>query len=170
MKKSGLNTLCYLAFLLSMTTGLSGCLERDLDELPAFEDAKIVNIFTEFRYNDAIEKNLNGSPKVKFLTLPVTRTFKLKEENPGAATDSVLLAVTVPAASGSFTAAIREQVKTQNLVVYGNISTAATIEPLNGAPVLGTPGDFSAPRQYQVTAADNKSSRLWTVKIVSLTK
>lgn len=160
-------------FLLAVLAGplfLTSCMDQGLDELPAFSDAKIVNVFTEFRYADPVEKNADGSAKIKYLNLPVTRTYKLKEETPGAVTDSVLLAVSVPAASGSFTTALRDQVKTQNLVVYGNISTAASITPLSGAPVLGAPGDFSLPRQYEITAADKKTSRVWTVKITKLSK
>jgi len=158
-----LKPVFYLAVLLSGL--LTGCLEKGLENLPAFEDAKIVNIFAEYRFKDASVKNADGSPKVIFVNLPVTRTFKLKEETPGAATDSVLLEVTVPQPSGSFTAEVRNQVSAQNLVVYGNISSAAEIAPLSGAPVFGSPGDFSSPRQYQVTAADKLKTRVWTVKI-----
>lgn len=43
------------------------------------------------------------------------------------------------------------------LWVYVSISDAATLSPLNGAPKLGTPGDFSEDRLYRVTAADGSS-------------
>ena len=43
-----------------------------------------------------------------------------------------------------------------------DLSTAARITPLNGAPKLGNPGDFSAKEfKYQVTAADG-TKKEWT--------
>lgn len=165
--KNGLNGLAWAAFL---TLSLSSCLKSGLDELPAFTDTQIVTIFTEYRFKDPVAKNADGSQKVLFVNLPVTRTTKLKENTPGAASDSVLLAVTVPPVSGAFTEQIRSQVSAQNLTVYCNISTAATIVPLAGASQLGVPGDYSAPRQYQVTAADGVTSRIWTIKVAKLTK
>ena len=45
-----------------------------------------------------------------------------------------------------------------SLWVYVSISDAATVTPLDGAPKLGTPGDFSANRTYRVTAADGSYS------------
>lgn len=158
-----------ILIILGGITMLTGCLKSDLNDLPAFEDAQIVSLFTEFRYQDGVSKNSDGSNKVFNLNLPVTRTFKLKE-NTGAVSDSVLLTVSVPAASGTFTEQIRSQVTSANLVVYGNLSTAASIAPLMGAPVWGVPGDFSAPRQYLVTAADKKTTRTWVIKIASLVK
>jgi hypothetical protein len=42
--------------------------------------------------------------------------------------------------------------------------------PLNGAPKLGSPGDFSAKEfKYQVTAADG-TKREWTIKITDFVK
>ena len=170
MKKKLIPYTISLGLLAAAATGLTGCLDKGLEELPAFEEAKIINVFTEYRFKDATAKNVDGSPKVNIVSLPVARTFKLRENTPGAATDSVLLEVTIPQASGAFSAAVRDKVSASDLVVYGNISTAAGITPLAGSPVLGVPGDFSAPRQYQVTAADGKNSRLWTIKITKLIK
>ena len=45
---------------------------------------------------------------------------------------------------------------------YANIPDAATIVPLDGAPVLGAPGDFSKPVSYTITAADG-STATWVV-------
>lgn len=41
-----------------------------------------------------------------------------------------------------------------NVVVSLNISTAAMIQPIDGAAVLGKPGDWSKPNKYEITAAD----------------
>ncbi|MDE7236705.1 MAG: hypothetical protein K2N66_02660, partial [Paramuribaculum sp.] len=53
---------------------------------------------------------------------------------------------------------------TSELVVVLNISTAAVIEPLDGAPALGVPGDWSKPNKYQITAANGKK-KVWTVTL-----
>ena len=83
--------------------------------------------------------------------------------------DDFVQGMTVPAASGAFTETIRGQVSLASLVGKFNISTAAAIEPVEGSPTLGIPGDFSAPRKYRVTAA-NGASQVWTVHITSLDK
>lgn len=54
--------------------------------------------------------------------------------------------------------------KASELVVVLSISTASTIKPLDGAPVLGQPGDWSKPNKYQVTAA-NGDKKIWTVTL-----
>ena len=78
--------------------------------------------------------------------------------------------LTVPTASGSFTDAVRQNVSLSNLIAYIDLSTAARIMPLNGAPKLGSPGDFSAKEfKYQVTAADG-TKREWTIKITDFVK
>jgi hypothetical protein len=45
---------------------------------------------------------------------------------------------------------------------YANIPDAATMVPLDGAPKLGTPGDYTHPVSYQITAADG-STTTWIV-------
>lgn len=51
-----------------------------------------------------------------------------------------------------------------------NLRATARIMPLNGAPKLGSPGDFSAKEfKYQVTAADG-TKREWTIKITDFVK
>ena len=49
-------------------------------------------------------------------------------------------------------------------VVAVTISTAATIKPINGAPKLGVPGDWTKDNQYEVTAADG-TKKVWTIVV-----
>ena len=161
IKKLGFLMLILLAF------GLTSCLEHGLDDLPAFDEAVISNIFIEHRYMDPNDKWTDGSEIVKFQRLEISRDIVLREGS-GSSLDSVIVEPVVPAASGSFTEAERQNVTLNNLVAFVNISTAATIEPLDGAPVLGEPGDFSQPRKYRITAADGKTSRDWVILIKPL--
>lgn len=150
-----------------MLTGLSSCLTQGLDELPAFDDAKIVNVFVEHRYKDNSDEWIDGSNVVKFQKLDISRKFVTAEES-GSPYDSIIIEPTIPKPSGSFTAEERLNVTLEHIVVYVNISTAAKIEPIDGAPKLGVPGDFSKPRKYKVTAADNKTTSEWVIMIKPL--
>ena len=49
-------------------------------------------------------------------------------------------------------------------MVAVTISTAATIKPINGAPKLGVPGDWTKDNQYEVTAADG-TKKVWTIVV-----
>lgn len=157
-------TLKFVGLIFCSLTLLTSCLKAGLDELPTFTDADITNIYFEYRYQDPTDLWDDGSAKVKFVNLTVAP----KTIDVAAAT--VTVGITVPAASGSFTAAERAKVALTNIICTANISTAAKVEPLEGAPRPGTPGDFSAPRKYQVTAADGITKKTWTITITALNK
>jgi hypothetical protein len=145
-------------------TLLTSCLKSGLADLPVYTDCDITNIYFEYRYEDPTALWIDGSPIVKYITLVVaTKTID-------AAANTVTVGINVPAASGTFTTAERAKVALTNIVCTMNISTAATIAPLEGAPKLGVPGDFSAIRKYLVTAADGKTTKTWTVTITALNK
>ena len=97
----------------------------------------------------------------------VTLTVADKVINAEAGT--ITCTVTVPPADGPFTEAIRSTVALTNLVGKFNLSTAAIIAPQDGAPTLGSPGDFSATRRYLVTAA-NGTKKDWTIQVTALNK
>ncbi len=143
----------------------SSCLEANLPDLPAFEEANITDVKFDFRYKDPTDKWINGEPVVKVVALTVNANTKVIN----TANATVTCTVTVPAANGPFTEEIRNTVSLTNIVGKFNLSTAAVIKPLDGAPTLGTPGDFSIPRKYEVTAA-NGTKKVWTVHVTALNK
>ena len=150
-------------FILSLTI-FTSCLKAGLGDLPAFTDADITNVYYEYRYQDPTDLWTDGTAKVKYITLTLaTKTID-------ATAKTVSVALSVPAASGSFTTTERAKVALTNLVCMTSISTAAKIAPVSGAPILGGPGDFSAPRQYIVTAADGITAKTWTITVTALTK
>lgn len=155
--------------ILGMALSLSSCLKYGLEEnLPKFKDALITEVFMEYRFEDS-KATSGGSPLVRNVTLTLTqKQFKRKENTAGASLDSLIFNVTVPAASGAFTAEEKAKVSKNRLVLMTNISPAATMEALEGAPQPGLPGDFSQPRKYKITAA-NGDSRIWVVKIGNFT-
>lgn len=160
----------YSIAIAGLLLSLSSCLKAGLDEnLPKFKDAFITDVFMEYRFEDPTATS-GGSPVVRIVNLNISaKQFKRLEDNPGAATDSAIFDVQVPAASGSFTTAERDKVNLTNLVFMSNISTAATMSAIEGAPRPGVPGDFSQARKYQVKAADG-SVRTWTVRVNRLIK
>lgn len=131
----------------------SSCLKRDLHELPAFKDANIDRFDFEYRWDD------NGT----------FRVVRFNTDTPVIDGKNLKVTATVPAASGSFTAAVRNNVTSSGIVAMCNISTAATIKPLNDAPQLGVPGDFSKAAMYEVTAADGVTKNQWTL-VLTLVK
>ena len=132
------------------------------DELPAYEDAEITKVGFYHRFAGSGTDAITGEP------IMVETEFSCQYEiNSEAAT--VYVDVTVPDANGEFTEAERNNVSQSNLWGYFNVSTAAKVTPINGAPTLGTPGDWTIPQEYQIMAADG-TTKDWTVIIRSFNK
>ena len=140
----------YLLLVLIISLGLSSCLESGLDDLPVFEDADITNFNFEVRWKDAT----TGDFKVYGLQ----NTPTIDKDN-----KTVINKITVPTANANFPEEVRNAVSVGNIVGYCDLSTAATIEPVEGAPKLGVPGNFSSSVKYKVTAADKQTEKIWTV-------
>ncbi len=145
-------------------TLFTSCLKSGLDDLPAYTDANITNIYFEYRYQDPTSTWTDGSAKVKYVTLTVAS--KTIDNTANTAT----VTLTAPAASGTFTDTERAKVALTNIVCTTNVSTAASVKPLEGSPTLGVPGDFSSPRKYLITAADGKTTKTWTITVTALNK
>ena len=62
----------------------------------------------------------------------------------------------------------KADVNINNIVVAVDISTASVMQPVEGAPKLGVPADWSSPHKYLVKAA-NGQTKVWTIS-VTLTK
>ena len=131
--------------------GMTACLESGLEELPAFEDANITDFYFEYRYF----VTQNGFTSANFV--------RLTNVDRSITDQAVNLTVSIPEAAGTFTEAERAKVNLSDIIGYCYLSTAATIESIEGAPQLGKPGNFTAPVKYKVTAADGKTSKTWTI-------
>lgn len=146
-----------IAMLLVWLVSATSCLKAGLDDLPTYDEAKITNIYFEYRWYDEGTKQL----RVQALTLDKT----IDEEN-----SMVTCNITVPGTNAVFTEKIRNEVSLSKIVCYVDMSTAARLKPLNGAPALGEMQDFSAKDfRYLVTAA-NGDKREWTIKIQDFKK
>jgi hypothetical protein len=142
-----------LVCLISFTS----CLEYNLDELPAFSDADILEMRFEYRWYDEIKNVMMVQP----LT---TKNINDKENK------IIKCEITVPEASGFFTNQIRSNVNLSNITGFCNISPAASIKPIEGSPLLGKVSDFSKPEmKYLLTAADG-TTKTWILKIDAFKK
>lgn len=150
----------YLKYIILLLVAVSftSCLEMGLEELPAFSDSNIVNVKFEHRWS--VKEGTSDKLRVRVLNTE----YSVNKESA-----KVTCKVTVPAAGGEFTEEVRNSININKLIAYTTISTAATISPLDGAPVLGAPGDWSKPNKYLVTAADG-SKQEWTIELTGLIK
>ncbi|MBB2147905.1 DUF5018-related domain-containing protein [Pedobacter gandavensis] len=154
-----IKTLLCLSLLL-VTTVMTSCLKKGLPDYPEWDGTNIDNVYVEYRFNGPDQ--YGGQSIVAIKKLDVVKTVD-------APNSTIKLAVTVPAASGSFSIAERAKVAQNNLWVYLDISTAATIKPLAGTPKLGDPTNLTVPQQYEVTAA-NGTKKTWTIVVTSFNK
>lgn len=146
--------------LLVISTLFSSCLKKDLPAYPLWDGNYINNVYVEYRYNS--DQTYDGKPIVAYQRLDVDQTID-------SAKNTISLNITVPAASGSFTTAVRDQVSQDSLWVYFDLSTAATAAPAGSTPKPGYSTDLTKPQSYVVTAA-NGQQRTWTIVVSSFTK
>ena len=158
MKKISLSTLKWVFLLICMPL-ITAC---SWEDLPSYEEAEISAVQLYHRWASTDKDPITGEPVVKE-----------KRLNCSSAVDSenavIKVTVTVPAASGDFTEAVRNQVALNKLWGQVTVSTAARITPINGTANLGTPDDWTQERKFSVKAA-NGNTKIWTIKVVSFTK
>lgn len=159
MKTKFIICISLFAFLFSF----SSCLESGLDELDTYSDADVTAINFEYRWT--IPENPNdpwAGDKLQVKTMSTASTF---------GDGTIECVITVPVASGTFTASERDNVALNNLNAYVTISPGATIVPMGNAPVLGKIGDFSqSEMSYQVISADKNNKKVWKLIIKAFNK
>lgn len=139
-----------------LTVVSTSCLKHGLDELEVYSENDIVSVQGVYWRWLGSEK-IPGSGEQQVLQKQLNvRDAKVDKE---AAT--VDFKYQIPS---NFPKDQVSQVTASKLVVIFNISPAAVIEPVEGAPKLGAPGDWSKANKYKVTAADG-SAKMWTVTV-----
>lgn len=142
---------------MTMTTS---CLKQDLPDYPLWEENEISNVYVEHRFESS--DTYGDAPIVSYKRLDVEQII-----DPVNAT--INIRITVPSAGNKFTEEERLKVDIEKLWMYVDISTAATIEPLDGTPPLGDPVNLKNTLRYLVTAA-NGNKKEWTIITDSFTK
>lgn len=146
-----------------MVTLCSSCLKKDLPELPLWDTNEITAVNPSYRFLNSARVR-NGEPVVE--SQPITTADVVIDKT--NATISLRLIVPGPNTAINFTAAEKAKVVQTNLWFSLNISTAASVQPVEGTAKLGFPTDATKPLKYIVTAA-NGASRTWTINITSFT-
>lgn len=151
----------YLLALLLIPFLLTSCLNSEADESAYSQECDITSVAFEHRW--AVHSDVEGIWTLHFKELEVAS----KIDN---AAQMVTLDLTVPTIDNSFPEDERRKVDLSSLVCSFFVSKAARVDPLDGAPKLGTLADFSAKTfRYRVTSASGVYKD-WTITINSFTK
>lgn len=135
---------------------LTGCIDHGFDELDTYSNANIESVNGVFyRWKTSSTDPLTGEPLVRQVQL--SRVSQEIDADAATCTYTATPATNFPEDQLS-------SLSISNLVVVLNISTAATITPIQGSPALGVPADWSQPHMYRIKAADG-SYKDWTVTI-----
>jgi hypothetical protein len=126
------------------------CLKDGLEEVELTTECEVTNI--EFEHRWIINPgDVEGMAKLYFQKLTVIKTIDIDDA-------TITVQLTVPNVSANFPVEQREATVISNLACSFFVSNAASVTPLNGAPELGTLGDYSkataiSPLVYRVIAA-----------------
>lgn len=149
--------------IIMMMVSFTSCLESGLDDLETYSETKVTAINFEYRWT--VPENPNdpwAGEKLQVKTLTTKATFS---------EGKIECEITVPAALGTFTEEVRNNVTLQNLNAYVTISPGATISSNGSTPVLGKLGDFTQSNMsYNVIAADGKNKQDWVLLITGFNK
>ena len=145
----------YLYLIAAMFVAVlsTSCLESGLEDLDEYSGCDITNGNVLWRWYAGGNIPASGEQQVKQVQLAAARTQ-----------DAENCVYTIKYVTGNIPEAERPNFTEANAVVEVTISTAAIIKPINGAPKLGVPGDWTKDNQYEVTAADG-TKKTWTIVV-----
>ena len=106
------------------------------EDLPAYGEAEITKVGFYHKYYGPDKDGLTGE------NISVNKELQCKYtiNNDAATVDCI---VTVPVADNKYTESIRAEVSQSKLAGYMKVSTAAHVTPIEDAPTLGAPGDWT---------------------------
>lgn len=132
----------------------TSCLESNLDDLDTYKGNDITGVVGVYhRYYGTEVIPGSGEHKVLQVTLS-SSNFQANEEAGTCQFDFKL--------PSNFPEAQKSEFTPSNIAVILSISSASICKPVEGAPTLGAPGDWSKPNKYEITAA-NGDKKVWTV-------
>lgn len=139
---------------------LTSCLESHLEELPTYDGNDIESVAgVIYRFYTGNVIDASGEEEIAQYVLNNTNTV---DKEAAKVEVNVTIPSNLPADQRDKVSLSYKKGDRQGLGLIVNLSAAAVITPLNGAPVLGAPGDWSKANQYEVMAADG-SKKIWTI-------
>jgi hypothetical protein len=146
----------FAALLLAVVS--TSCLKHDLEELDVYSGCDITRVDCAYRWKTGEIHPGTQSEKVNQVYVSAySRTYVTDESDPSRGVCTIRYSKT------NIPEQYRSVAETE-MVVYVTISTAATMKPINGAPALGIPADWTADHEYEVTAADG-TKKIWKIVV-----
>lgn len=146
----------FAALLLAVVS--TSCLKHDLEELDVYSGCDITRVDCAYRWKTGEIHPGTQSEKVNQVYVSAySRTYVTDESDPSKGVCTIRYSKT------NIPEQYRSVAETE-MVVYVTISTAATMKPINGAPALGIPADWTADHEYEVTAADG-TKKIWKIVV-----
>ena len=146
----------FAALLLAVVS--TSCLKHDLEELDVYSGCDITRVDCAYRWKTGEIHPGTQSEKVNQVYVSAySRTYVTDESDPSRGVCTIRYSKT------NIPEQYRSVAETE-MVVYVTISTAATMKPINGAPALGIPADWTAVHEYEVTAADG-TKKIWKIVV-----
>ena len=146
----------FAALLLAVVS--TSCLKHDLEELDVYSGCDITRVDCAYRWKTGEIHPGTQSEKVNQVYVSAySRTYVTDESDPSKGICTIRYSKT------NIPEQYRSVAETE-MVVYVTISTAATMKPINGAPALGIPADWTADHEYEVTAADG-TKKIWKIVV-----
>ena len=139
---------------------LTSCLERHLEDLPTYTGNDIESVAgVIYRFYTGNVIDASGEEEIAQYVMGSSASV-----DKDAATVEVTVSIpsNLPAEQRDKVSLSYKKGDRQGLGLIVNLSAAAIITPLDGAPVLGAPGDWSKPNRYEVMAADG-AKKIWTI-------
>lgn len=139
----------------------SSCLKDDMDNIEYTTDCDISSVSFEHRWT--VPSEVEGIWTLRFKEMSVKSD--INKDN-----GIVTVDITVPSVDNSFPEEERNKVSLSSIACSFFVSNAAKVTPLEGAPKLGTLGDYSAQTyKYRVTSAAGVYKD-WQIKINTFSK
>ena len=146
----------FAALLLAVVS--TSCLKHDLEELDVYSGCDITRVDCAYRWKTGEIHPGTQSEKVNQVYVSAySRTYVTDESDPSKGICTIRYSKT------NIPEQYRSVAETE-MVVYVTISTAATMKPINGAPALGIPADWTADHEYELTAADG-TKKIWKIVV-----
>ncbi len=152
----------YLISVIFFPILFGSCLKDGLDDVEYSNECEVTAVAFEHRWTVQTGE-IEGVWTLHFKQMNVQ--YNIDKEN-----HTIILDITVPATDNSFSQTEKDRVTLSSLACSFHVSRAASVAPLNGAPPLGTLGDYSSKTfTYRVTSASG-IYKDWQIRINSFDK
>ncbi|PUZ30200.1 hypothetical protein GA0116948_101207 [Chitinophaga costaii] len=155
-----IKNIAKLAVLVVACSCWMSCLKKDLPTTNSSSLNTLSDFNLVYKYIDTIVDNANTpneNTRIQVTTVQLNKTLSISG-------DTLYVTPTFPS---SFPQKEKSKVTLSSIWGVAYISDAAVIKPVDNAPALGSPGDFTTPASYDVIAANGDTKR-WVVVVAAL--